>query len=873
MSIALTCACGQTVAADGEPGAAVRCPKCGSEVSGGASRPARYQVFVSHAVEDVEVATAVVRTLESQGIRCWIAPRDILPGRDWADVIAEATDACRGMVLVYSRHSNASAHVRREVERAVGAGGFLIPFRIEDVPMSRALAYFLHSCQWLDAQQPPLAPHLKVLATTVRTLLQKEAPAATFARLALERRRYPPQPPAAKRAAIIGGALAGGLLLCGLLALGLWLTGRRGEPEQPPTARAPVSAWPIAPNVVPAIAPSVMPIMATTKDAGKMPTPAEVVLRGGNFFVRSEGLTVRGGTAPPAGKPIVLVSNRQGAKDDDPTGQQATLTLQLNNQSHEEVTISQVELVLLGIVRTFEDAIPEPAGISVPQPPPDLVVEASDRKVRLGALNLAEVFRDENDPPSPLRFTAEAYPTGIIATRVDASGKFDLAFLVKHGGAATVRLSATNAFDRTATAQFGVKLKGPLLPLVQEQLPSIFVERAAPRTRSGVANLAQVFRDVNEPPSPLRFTATADPPGLVVPRVETGGTLTLVAAPDRGGTATVTLTATNAFELSVTTQFIVTVEAPPDPTAIAIAERLAPLNQPAYQPVRPGYEVAVLPHSVGSQAVPGLIEKFAVDTKILDAGQVVLRYTLGASDAAANGSSGNLLSAEESTHLRANLARSVSVRVRCLTDFQLAEGKDLLVGEQGRRLTSYPPRPTAIAHLVGIRVRVNSEDGTRADLYGDNLYLLHSYPGSLAGLSYGAEVTPDKLLAALVEPYLRTTSQTLVYQRALACGLTAPAADEIAEFCYFSQPQHVFRQPVASPASGGPWARSNLATTLAAIAADHPPLGKLLEESLTKLAESGDPAATAKVQHLQQALQKPRGSSAPQPAYVQVLSP
>ena len=42
-----------------------------------------HDIFVSYAHQDRTVANAVCATLEAHGIRCWIAPRDILPGSDW----------------------------------------------------------------------------------------------------------------------------------------------------------------------------------------------------------------------------------------------------------------------------------------------------------------------------------------------------------------------------------------------------------------------------------------------------------------------------------------------------------------------------------------------------------------------------------------------------------------------------------------------------------------------------------------------------------------------------------------------------------------------------------------------------------------------
>lgn len=41
-----------------------------------------HDVFISYASSDKPVADAVCAALEQRGIRCWIAPRDILPGLD-----------------------------------------------------------------------------------------------------------------------------------------------------------------------------------------------------------------------------------------------------------------------------------------------------------------------------------------------------------------------------------------------------------------------------------------------------------------------------------------------------------------------------------------------------------------------------------------------------------------------------------------------------------------------------------------------------------------------------------------------------------------------------------------------------------------------
>lgn len=132
-----------------------------------------HDVFVSYSSDDKPTADAVCATLESKGIRCWIAPRDILPGADWGGAIVDAIHASRVMVLVYSAKANDSPQIKREVERAVNRGLTVIPFRIQDVPMSTTLEYFMSMPHWLDALTPPLQQHLDKLADTTRLLLER----------------------------------------------------------------------------------------------------------------------------------------------------------------------------------------------------------------------------------------------------------------------------------------------------------------------------------------------------------------------------------------------------------------------------------------------------------------------------------------------------------------------------------------------------------------------------------------------------------------------------------------------------------------------------------------------------------------------------
>ena len=130
-----------------------------------------HDVFISHSHDDKVLADAVCASLESSGIRCWIAPRDVLAGRDWAASIVEAIETARVMVLVYSASSANSEHVKKELTLAVKAGAVIVPLRIEDVPLSGMMEYYLMGTHWLDAMNPPSQHEISVLVDTVKTLL------------------------------------------------------------------------------------------------------------------------------------------------------------------------------------------------------------------------------------------------------------------------------------------------------------------------------------------------------------------------------------------------------------------------------------------------------------------------------------------------------------------------------------------------------------------------------------------------------------------------------------------------------------------------------------------------------------------------------
>jgi hypothetical protein len=128
-------------------------------------------VFLCYSQHDRDVALGVVAALEADGVDVWIAPRDVIPGADWASEIIDAISSARLMVLIFSSHSNDSPQVRREIERAVHKQVPILPFRIENILPSKSLEYFLSTQHWLDAFPPPYEAYYPRLCRHVLGLL------------------------------------------------------------------------------------------------------------------------------------------------------------------------------------------------------------------------------------------------------------------------------------------------------------------------------------------------------------------------------------------------------------------------------------------------------------------------------------------------------------------------------------------------------------------------------------------------------------------------------------------------------------------------------------------------------------------------------
>jgi hypothetical protein len=253
-----------------------------------------FDVFISYPSQYKAAADAVCAALEAEGIRCWIAPRDIAPGAEWAESIVDAIDHCRLMILVFSSSANRSRQIHREVQQAFDKEVPVVPLRIENVSPERSLAYYMGPVHWLDALTPPLEQHLHKLAQSVTALLQADGADGTPTE---ERRPWsereaqgrsaghrPFQPPPSRparqisaRTAVVGSVIGAAVAVAATIAIGVLFmrtTPTESTLSTPSVPQAPsVAQAPPAPSPPAALSTPEAPSTPVTPPAPVTPPP------------------------------------------------------------------------------------------------------------------------------------------------------------------------------------------------------------------------------------------------------------------------------------------------------------------------------------------------------------------------------------------------------------------------------------------------------------------------------------------------------------------------------------------------------------------------------------------------------------------------
>lgn len=133
------------------------------------------KVFISHAHQDKSTADLLCTSLESTGIGCWIAPRDIPYGNDWAGEITKAIKASELFVLLLSEHANKSRQCPKEIAIADNTGIPIICIKINDVEMAPNYEYHLSMSQTMTLSLAAIDKHLADIVSVITQKLSTQS--------------------------------------------------------------------------------------------------------------------------------------------------------------------------------------------------------------------------------------------------------------------------------------------------------------------------------------------------------------------------------------------------------------------------------------------------------------------------------------------------------------------------------------------------------------------------------------------------------------------------------------------------------------------------------------------------------------------------
>ena len=141
-------------------------------------------VFICHSSANAQDARDICDRLEAEGITCWIAPRDPVPGIPYGQQLVSAIAHARVVLFVLSADANESGAVLSELELAANRKKIILPVRIEEVAPSASLEFYLRAIHWFDATSRPRDEIWPELLRYVRGLLAQASPAKEAAEAA-----------------------------------------------------------------------------------------------------------------------------------------------------------------------------------------------------------------------------------------------------------------------------------------------------------------------------------------------------------------------------------------------------------------------------------------------------------------------------------------------------------------------------------------------------------------------------------------------------------------------------------------------------------------------------------------------------------------
>lgn len=137
--------CRQQVAGQLDAAGRVRCSTCRAVLEA-------FDIFISHASEDRDVADRIAAKLNAAGITYWLAYEQIELGDWFVPRVRDAIKSAKAIVVIVSRAAEQSGWVVRELGYAVERTRPMLPFKIEEFEVSDDFLFLLFGHQILTNQ-------------------------------------------------------------------------------------------------------------------------------------------------------------------------------------------------------------------------------------------------------------------------------------------------------------------------------------------------------------------------------------------------------------------------------------------------------------------------------------------------------------------------------------------------------------------------------------------------------------------------------------------------------------------------------------------------------------------------------------------------
>lgn len=135
----------------------------------------KYDVFISHSSLNAKFAENIVNELESNGINCFIAPRNmVVGGSDFATQLVENITECPIFLFLFTKESNKSGMVIREINEAVNSNKYIITLKADRAEPNKSLHFYLSVNHWLEISCPMSACDKETIIKTIKKELESE---------------------------------------------------------------------------------------------------------------------------------------------------------------------------------------------------------------------------------------------------------------------------------------------------------------------------------------------------------------------------------------------------------------------------------------------------------------------------------------------------------------------------------------------------------------------------------------------------------------------------------------------------------------------------------------------------------------------------